>query len=144
MANLIHNAIKFTPPGGAVVVRSHRGAVSLMIEVSDDGPGIVAGEIAFLFKRFSATSTRPTGGEKARDSDSPSPSGSPRPTAAVSALEASRGWGAVFHQPSPQPFLTPILQFTTAVLSLVDSLLLINPAALSFLINAFALSTNCA
>ena len=64
LANLIDNAIKFTPPGGTVVVRSHREADSLMIEVSDDGPGILAGEISLLFKPFSATSTRPTGNEK--------------------------------------------------------------------------------
>ncbi len=35
-----------------------------MIEVSDDGPGILAEEIGPLFKPFSATSTRPTGDEK--------------------------------------------------------------------------------
>ena len=64
LANLIDNAIKFTPPGGAVVVRSRREADALMIEVSDDGPGILAEEIGLLFKPFSATSTRPTGDEK--------------------------------------------------------------------------------
>ena len=64
LANLIDNAIKFTPPGGTIVVRSLREADSLKIEVSDDGPGIVADELGLLFKPFSPTSTRPTGDEK--------------------------------------------------------------------------------
>lgn len=64
LANLIDNAIKFTPPGGAVVVRAQLVADSLVIEVNDDGPGILAEEIGLLFKPFSATSTRPTGAEK--------------------------------------------------------------------------------
>ena len=51
-------------PGGSVVVRSYREADSLVIAVSDDGPGIAAEEMGLLFKPFTATSTRPTGDEK--------------------------------------------------------------------------------
>lgn len=39
-ANLIENALKFTPPGGQVLIRSERADGRLLISVADSGPGI--------------------------------------------------------------------------------------------------------
>ena len=50
--NLISNAIKFTPPGGRVDVRTTNGAGSAVLEVSDTGMGIAPGESEKIFERF--------------------------------------------------------------------------------------------
>jgi signal transduction histidine kinase len=54
--NLVSNAVKFTPPGGRVVVRTFADDEVAMIEVSDTGIGIPAAEQAQLFQRFFRTS----------------------------------------------------------------------------------------
>ena len=48
ISNLLTNAVKFTPRGGRIVVRSSSGSVS----VSDSGPGISDEDIPFVFDRF--------------------------------------------------------------------------------------------
>jgi two-component system, OmpR family, sensor histidine kinase BaeS len=52
VGNLLTNALKFTPPGGAVrlVVGAADGVARL--EVSDTGPGIPDDEQAHIFERF--------------------------------------------------------------------------------------------
>ena len=40
LANLIHNAIKFSPAGGEVVVRVRGDKENVLVEVQDHGPGI--------------------------------------------------------------------------------------------------------
>jgi PAS domain S-box-containing protein len=62
--NLISNALKFSAAGMTVTValRSRPGSVEL--SVADQGQGIAPGELDRLFKKFSKTSARPTGGEK--------------------------------------------------------------------------------
>lgn len=50
--NLIVNAIKFTPPGGAVAVRLQAAGGVAELEVSDTGVGIAADDVAQLFDRF--------------------------------------------------------------------------------------------
>jgi signal transduction histidine kinase/CheY-like chemotaxis protein len=61
--NLLTNAIKYTSPGGKVkvVARSIEDAVEICI--SDTGLGIREDELKKLFKKFSRTSAKPTGGE---------------------------------------------------------------------------------
>lgn len=50
--NLIHNAIKFTPPGGDVRVRVGVEGGLATIEVLDTGPGIPGDRIDQIFERF--------------------------------------------------------------------------------------------
>lgn len=52
MANLVGNALKFTPEGGAVSVRVRIDDGSARIEVEDTGPGIEEHEVERLFERF--------------------------------------------------------------------------------------------
>ncbi|MDI6769696.1 MAG: hybrid sensor histidine kinase/response regulator [Anaerolineales bacterium] len=50
--NLISNAVKYTPPGGAVTVSLRVEAGNIIGVVSDTGIGIPAGEQAHLFSEF--------------------------------------------------------------------------------------------
>ncbi len=50
--NLIGNALKFTPPGGQVMVRVVAGRDDVTVEVSDTGPGIREEELPHVFERF--------------------------------------------------------------------------------------------
>ena len=56
LANLIHNALEYTPAGGRVTVRTgvrdRRGNACPYLEVEDDGPGIPAAERAKVLERF--------------------------------------------------------------------------------------------
>ncbi len=57
VGNLISNALKFTPRGGRVTVRTFTDERSAVIEVEDTGVGIPAGEQSRLFQRFFRSST---------------------------------------------------------------------------------------
>ncbi|MCB9266785.1 MAG: hypothetical protein H6558_17295, partial [Lewinellaceae bacterium] len=62
MANLISNAVKFTPSGGEVAVRVKEAKKQLIIEVSDTGIGIDEKELPHIFGRFyqvDGSTTRP-------------------------------------------------------------------------------------
>jgi signal transduction histidine kinase len=52
LVNLLSNALKFTPPGGRVVVSFARADEQVSCTVADTGPGIPAGEMPHLFERF--------------------------------------------------------------------------------------------
>jgi signal transduction histidine kinase len=52
LSNLVGNAIKFTPGGGSISVRSRMVGKDVSIEVADTGPGIPAEEIPELFSEF--------------------------------------------------------------------------------------------
>jgi two-component system sensor histidine kinase BaeS len=51
VSNVLTNAIKFTPPGGAILVGCSRQADELEILVRDSGPGLAQGESANIFER---------------------------------------------------------------------------------------------
>jgi signal transduction histidine kinase len=52
LANLIENAIKYSPSGGAVEVRAHPDVGSVHIAVVDDGPGIPHDQQRLIFEKF--------------------------------------------------------------------------------------------
>lgn len=63
LANLISNAIKYSPPNRFVTVSSVVHGDRVRFNVADEGPGISAEEQKRLFKAFGKLSTRPTAGE---------------------------------------------------------------------------------
>ncbi len=60
LSNLLSNAFKFTPDGGAVRVTVTDDESSPRITVRDSGPGIPAGELGRVFDRFHRASTAGT------------------------------------------------------------------------------------
>jgi PAS domain S-box-containing protein len=50
--NLIGNAIKFTPPGGAITVAGERRASDVVFSVKDTGSGISAEDLPHVYDRF--------------------------------------------------------------------------------------------
>jgi len=51
-ANLLDNAVKYTPPGGRIRVELIPGDTQVQIRVSDTGPGIPAADLPHVFERF--------------------------------------------------------------------------------------------
>jgi signal transduction histidine kinase len=63
--NLLSNAIKFTPKGGRIELKVEGSGSSVMLRVSDTGPGISADFLPFVFERFrqaDSSSSRAHGG----------------------------------------------------------------------------------
>lgn len=52
LANLLDNAIKYTPRGGSVSIQSSRSMGGVMITVSDSGPGIPEAEVSHIWTRL--------------------------------------------------------------------------------------------
>lgn len=52
LANLVDNAIRYTPPQGTVTARCGRREGSAFVEVEDSGPGIPPAEREKIFERF--------------------------------------------------------------------------------------------
>ncbi|HEY4001969.1 MAG TPA: ATP-binding protein [Candidatus Xenobia bacterium] len=52
VVNLVDNALKFTPPGGQVTVRTEVRSDGWQMTVSDTGLGIPAEDVPYLFERF--------------------------------------------------------------------------------------------
>ncbi len=50
--NLIENAIKYSPDGGAIAIRAREEAEATIVEVSDSGIGISADDLPYVFERF--------------------------------------------------------------------------------------------
>jgi signal transduction histidine kinase len=52
LANLVDNAVKYTPPGGRIEVRLGSEGGRNMLRISDTGPGVVEAERALILQRF--------------------------------------------------------------------------------------------
>jgi signal transduction histidine kinase len=52
LANLLDNAIKYTPPGGRVTIKALDNSGQVIIRVTDSGPGIAAAEIPRIWDRL--------------------------------------------------------------------------------------------
>ncbi len=59
-SNLLDNAIKFTPSGGSIEVRSITDDSSVMVEVADSGIGIPSKDLPHVFERFYQSDGSPT------------------------------------------------------------------------------------
>ena len=53
IANLLSNALKFSPPGGHIRLSAKLNGNQVQIDITDQGPGIAPQDIERLFKRFS-------------------------------------------------------------------------------------------
>jgi len=63
LVNLIHNAIKFTPPGGEVILSAREDGSFVCFSVQDKGAGIPADDLERIFERFyKADPARSSGG----------------------------------------------------------------------------------
>jgi heavy metal sensor kinase len=66
LVNIIHNAVKYSPVGGTISVRTcHEPGGSICFEVADSGPGISSEHAAKIFDRFyrvEASRSRDPGG----------------------------------------------------------------------------------
>ncbi|MDR3403750.1 MAG: response regulator [Chthoniobacter sp.] len=61
--NLISNAVKYTPPGGAITLRTDdEGAGALRVEVADSGVGIESARLESIFDAFEQANSGRSGG----------------------------------------------------------------------------------
>jgi two-component system phosphate regulon sensor histidine kinase PhoR len=58
----LHNAIKFTPPGGRITVSSRLENRNAMMSVSDTGVGIAPDDLPHVFERFFKADRARSGG----------------------------------------------------------------------------------
>jgi two-component system phosphate regulon sensor histidine kinase PhoR len=62
LTNLVHNAIKFTPPGGQITVGAQPAGEDITISVQDTGVGIPADDLPRIFERFYKADRARSGG----------------------------------------------------------------------------------
>jgi two-component system phosphate regulon sensor histidine kinase PhoR len=62
MINLVHNAIKFTPPGGRITVSAYQDINNIVFFVRDTGVGIARKDLGRIFERFYKADQARTGG----------------------------------------------------------------------------------
>ncbi len=62
LVNLIHNAIKFTPPGGSVNISAKADGDNTLVSVADTGVGIPTNDLPRIFERFYKTDKARGGG----------------------------------------------------------------------------------
>jgi PAS domain S-box-containing protein len=56
-ANLIGNAIKFSPHGGTVTIVGERNGSGVVVKIADEGPGIPSDAIPLIFERYYQSET---------------------------------------------------------------------------------------
>jgi len=61
--NLLSNAIKFTPRGKSVFIKTSNKGDDVIVEIEDEGVGILKEEIPMLYDKFQHLSSKPTDGE---------------------------------------------------------------------------------
>jgi two-component system, OmpR family, sensor histidine kinase BaeS len=52
LANLLQNAVRYTPRGGRITVRAERRPGDLLVAISNSGDGIPADDLPHVFERF--------------------------------------------------------------------------------------------
>jgi heavy metal sensor kinase len=52
LVNLVHNAVKYSPVAGTIVVRVRRSIDTVIVEIEDSGPGVPLEDRARIFDRF--------------------------------------------------------------------------------------------
>ncbi len=62
LVNLIHNAIKFTSPGGSILVRAWAQEKEIILAISDTGAGIAEEDLQRIFERFYKADRARSGG----------------------------------------------------------------------------------
>ena len=62
MFNLIHNAVKFTPPGGKITISAYQDGNYIVFFVKDTGLGIPRKDLGRIFERFYKTDRARTSG----------------------------------------------------------------------------------
>lgn len=63
VSNLLHNAIKFTPPHGSITLQALREGDNVQVDVADTGIGIPARDLPRIFERFYKVDRARTSGE---------------------------------------------------------------------------------
>ncbi len=58
IANVVGNAVKFTPAGGTVTVSVSQAGEHVVLSVADDGPGIAADELPAAFEKYRTLAAR--------------------------------------------------------------------------------------
>jgi signal transduction histidine kinase len=61
LRNLVANAFEAMPAGGQVTIRRHAAADAIIVEVTDNGPGIAPDVLAHIFTPYMTTKTTGTG-----------------------------------------------------------------------------------
>jgi two-component system sensor histidine kinase GlrK len=62
IANLLSNAIRFSPPGGSVRFRREQSPEGVVLEIADDGPGIAEEDRERIFEPFYRGRVQPESG----------------------------------------------------------------------------------
>jgi signal transduction histidine kinase len=63
-ANLVNNAIKYSPPFGKIYISLQQETDFTVFKVKDEGQGITEADKKDIFNKFSKLSAKPTGGER--------------------------------------------------------------------------------